>query len=1339
MSEKGKGAPGRSAPTVTTRLVHPALSRLSRDGRGFATGGPWPDGALRAPENLRDELSVLRFGLGLFTALALLEAEGWPDRPSPSRWAVAPDGLPVLLSAGQGAPSDGLSEPHAALLHGLLAGRRAPRKSGWALVPRSHRNAAGWNAWFREVRGEGRPVSCRTALLALWSLADRSGLDPALPSSWGVAARWSGGGSAPGLTTQAAEGAHALQAALGLAGAECLVVRLGGAPPYPYAALEPLAAAALGAKEARAWMGRHLAGGEETLIGALSKLLGEGVGAWVLHPASVLDPGSLRVLQEAASRSSRPVILLADCGEGGSAAAVRAEGLHLPWLPPVAEAWYLEHARALSGDEPGALLRALEALPPGQPRCGGSLLPPVPEGWRRPARSFLGSRAGAVKSGDPETAAREGRIADLLAAASESGAQGHGEERDFWRGAALMLVGQPALALAAWGTLPAVWPERARLNLYKARARERMQEFAKGAAALKEARASGLRREDLPLAHMLEAQFLWIDGKSDESQSLLTGVADGCGEADLRAQALCHLATQALHDNRIDEAVRYLERARGALPERPQPLTEFLVLHRTGMALRKAGDFARALEHFDLARRAAAGAGFRNLEAWAECERGTVLGQLFRFEEAMTAFTLAAEGAAALGLDHLAASARFNLATCQVEAGHLSLAERTFTASLEEDGAAPVEAAAGWYWMSVVRQRRGDYPGALEAAESGLRALEGFRDPEVRLPLLIARGEVLLLTGQHRKLAYLLRELEDALTPEAEPNDRLAAAALKRAAAAKGEGTFTNAELERAEALLDHASLYFRAHWHLLGAQGKDGEAVESLTSAWRVAREARSAHLACRALWALAGLGALPALDTEDRRWLAGFLSDNRVRGAESGLFRFLGEPSYIPEPESPGLPEDLELLARTESEPGGGFEPILLRLGASCGCAVAPGRPPHWWGGGTAEQRRALLAAAGLRGEAPGPGGRILGHPGSEALWFGILRTGQFPFAAEAAVLFRVWARIARIPEDGDAEAAAPSQHPAVARRILTRSPAMACLLGKVERAAPFAFPVLITGEAGSGKEVCARAIHEASPRAGKAWIAANCANLTPTLAASQLFGHRKGAFTGADRDQVGLVEASRGGTLFLDEVGELPGETQPALLRYLQDGSYTPLGESRERRSDARVVAATNRDLERAVASGRFREDLFHRLCVIPIEVPPLRRRPEDIPLLFDHFLSGAARDEGFPKPEVEPAVLTRLAAYAWPGNVRELQNLARSLLVEAHGGGLVRESHLPDKMRRGGSGDGGSLTAQVEAAERAVIESALRESGGSPAAAARLLGVSRQSLAQKMKRLGVRRES
>jgi two-component system response regulator HydG len=203
----------------------------------------------------------------------------------------------------------------------------------------------------------------------------------------------------------------------------------------------------------------------------------------------------------------------------------------------------------------------------------------------------------------------------------------------------------------------------------------------------------------------------------------------------------------------------------------------------------------------------------------------------------------------------------------------------------------------------------------------------------------------------------------------------------------------------------------------------------------------------------------------------------------------------------------------------------------------------------------------------------------------------------------------------------------------------------------------------------------------------------------------------------------------------VGELTLDVQASLLRYLQDGSYTPLGETRERRSDARIVAATNQDLEKAVAEGRFRPDLFHRLRVIVIEVPPLRQRPEDIPLLFGHFLARAAKEEGVPEPAVEPAVLTRLAAYPWPGNVRELQNLTKALLVESHRGHVVRETHLPSRMHRGAVRTVKSLASQMEGAERTAIASALKEAAGNRAEAARLLGISRQALAQKMKRLGI----
>jgi two-component system response regulator HydG len=232
---------------------------------------------------------------------------------------------------------------------------------------------------------------------------------------------------------------------------------------------------------------------------------------------------------------------------------------------------------------------------------------------------------------------------------------------------------------------------------------------------------------------------------------------------------------------------------------------------------------------------------------------------------------------------------------------------------------------------------------------------------------------------------------------------------------------------------------------------------------------------------------------------------------------------------------------------------------------------------------------------------------------------------------------------------------------RRLIGNSPAMRPVIEKIQRVAQSTATVLIVGESGTGKELIARAIHAASPRASQPMLCVNCAALAPTLLESELFGHEKGAFTGADRMRKGRFELADGGTLLLDEVSEIPPALQAKLLRVLQEHEFERVGSSVTRRVDVRVIATTNRDLRDWAAKARFREDLYYRLSVLPIEVPPLRERREDIPLLLEYFVERTSRREGRDRPRFTPDAMELLMEYSWPGNVRELQNLCERVCV------------------------------------------------------------------------------
>jgi len=335
-------------------------------------------------------------------------------------------------------------------------------------------------------------------------------------------------------------------------------------------------------------------------------------------------------------------------------------------------------------------------------------------------------------------------------------------------------------------------------------------------------------------------------------------------------------------------------------------------------------------------------------------------------------------------------------------------------------------------------------------------------------------------------------------------------------------------------------------------------------------------------------------------------------------------------------------------------------------------------------------------------------------------------------------------------EGQAVAPVYAPAVAAEPLPKS--MAGVVGRsrslvevyrlVDRVAPTNCTVLVTGESGTGKELVAKAVHEASPRAGRPFVAVNCGAIPEALLESELFGHVRGAFTGAHATKLGRLAVAQGGTVFLDEVGELPLSLQVKLLRVLQAHEYSPVGDSKTHKADVRVVAATNVDLERACAEGKFREDLLYRLNVLHIALPPLRDRREDIPLLAEYFVGASCERMRRSRLSISESALQVALGYDWPGNVRELENsLERAVLLCM--GDEILPADLPARVaaraverRPAAAPDlpaaGTDLRAAVEAFENNLIRQALERTGWNKNQAARLLGLNRTTLVEMLKR-------
>lgn len=1294
-------------------LLHPGLAP--------GVGGP-----ILSPANLTGEKAVARFGVALFSALAFLEAEAWPFRPGLHHWGLGGDGLPFPASGEPFPPVEDPARTFGAFVLHLLSPKVSPR-SKTPTLPRNLRHRDGWRAFAdRCAQGGGGEAPCRSLLLDLVDIA--SSLEALPPSRWayGVVGNGTGLRRRPGLHLhparrgweQEAMRAEALRPAHGET--PLLPLSLRGIPPYPLAGLEPLLALCLGSPAAaRRWMGNRLGEGGKALESALAGLLARREeGGWWLDGAEEMDPASRKVLNGACRAAHKTAAgAVPATSQGSTPLRVR-----LLWLPPLGERWYLDHAAACLGEGWDPLLEVLEGEGKPAPRLGTPLFPPLEA--VRPASKSHEPRPDEMDQLAPAHLFR--RAKGLLLSERTQAAR-------FWEGQALLAAGQPALALEVWkkvsdGSLPP-----GLLPLARARAFGALHDYGAMARVLSETEG---REEAFPpsirtLLATQRAVVLWLAGRAEEARKLLEGREAEVPEGDLSLLVLGTLATICLRSMDTEGAVRALDQAFGQTGEGTGSLALALLHHRRGLLRQVLGDLPGALMDLRTALDHAQKGQRRGLETGIRCDLGNLLRRRGAMAEAEDAYRAAEEGARALGLSVLAQVARFNGAIVLLERGRPLRALPVFQAALQEDLAAKnaLYGATDALYAALALQQLGRFPEALEAVERGLSLAARLEEPQVLHELLVLKADLLVETGGQGALRAVLKRLAATSWPALEADDRLFVAALL--------GSPMAASSTEPDRLLAEASPLGRAFWHLHQAT-RSGRPEEGLLRALEAARDLESPYLAVRALRHLARRGAFPFLEERERERYRTFLVENDVRGPERDLLPLLEAPAPPVESEaSKPASSDLGVLEAARKGVKEALDLLARHLGATV-CLDGGLDGIRFAGDGTASGRRVLAEGRGRAGTERGAEGTRVGAVDGLGRWVGAWFPAGRYLPAEAETLLNLWIRL--LPTLPPPPSPGLSVPPVLRDLLLTQSPAMAPLVDLLVRAAPFRFPVLVTGEPGVGKELCAQALHLLSPRARKPWVPANCANLSPTLAASLLFGHRRGAFTGADRDQPGLVEAARGSTLFLDEVGELPPEVQASLLRFLQDGSYLPLGEVRPRESDARIVAATNRDLAAASESGLFRRDLYHRLNVIRLEVPPLRRRPEDIPLLLHHFLERSASAEGVPVPRVHPDLLQRLGGYPWPGNVRELQNLARGLLVASRGEAVLFPRHLPPSFgTRPAPSTGGRLARAVREAEARAIAEALEEAGGRPGEAARLLGLTRQGLFAKMKRLGLSRST
>jgi DNA-binding NtrC family response regulator/tetratricopeptide (TPR) repeat protein len=854
-----------------------------------------------------------------------------------------------------------------------------------------------------------------------------------------------------------------------------------------------------------------------------------------------------------------------------------------------------------------------------------------------------------------------------------------------------------------------------------------------------ESRAIGLAHYELALGYKQV-------GDSGIVREHLTEAASALHAAgDRRHLALVHSLSAVLlaQAGRADEATAALRQGeRLAMAIHADDVLAGIVHNQSNVALmRHRHEEALALAERSVALHQSLGSGHGLAVALATL--GQIFVQLGDLERAEQILTRTLEVRSPVQFHETTGAVFDTLAQIHLMRGSYERAGEYLRLASEAYGAYGTQTMRWYEWSLKVLAvrlalRRGAYDEALTMADD-LVAAPGV-PPSEAIQADLAASEALLAAGKVEQAERRLQSCEDRLDPRGAPGNwgeflrirGLVHAQSNRPSAAHHDFA-QSANVFELLGERYHAALSQLSLGRLAAQAGTTTTAERYLDLADQVfrtlgAQRDRDEVAAARAL--LARAPAAPAAV------VSGDADEAIVRRlVDAALF-----PELLARETATALLETIEADAAVAfvASPGGD-----IRILAAAGCDPGVGR---------------ALARAALQGS-PEYGGDLLltetlgrDHDGPRSC------TIVVPHRLTDAALrrFRMFAAVARQGFELCGARERPAQVPEQANErplepllpgFVCASAAMNRLADQIQRLQGHNLTVLITGESGTGKDLVARAIHVGSPRSAAVFLPYNCTTTTRELADSQLFGHRRGSFTGAITDQQGLIRTATGGTLFLDEIGDLPLDIQPKLLRFLEQGEIMPVGETRPQAVDVRVLAATNADLEQRVTEGKFREDLYYRLAVIRIHVPPLRERREEIPHLSTFFLRDACERLGKPDVHLSAGTLDLFARYWWPGNVRQLRNEIQRAVALSPPGGSIEPDQLSADLSAPSPGTGvqtltagrawpaGNLASAIEHVERSVISSTLGQTGGNISETARVLGLTRRGLYLKMRRLGL----